>query len=120
MFLRRNRRSRNGETYEYWSLMRTIRTAKGARHELVANLGKVPGLDPETRHGWEHIAGLLDGSCPGNAQAQFGQPLPTATPPPRWAQVDVSALRVERVRELRRGLSRPGPVATARPAHPLA
>ena len=39
MFLRRNRRIRNGETYEYWSLMGTVRTAKGPRHEMVAHLG---------------------------------------------------------------------------------
>ncbi len=99
MFLRRNRRIRNGETYEYWSLMRTIRTAKGPRHELVANLGKAPGLDPDTRHGWEHIADLLDGCPPRSAQGELGQPMPSAPPPPRWTQIEVNALRVERVRD---------------------
>ena len=29
----------------------------------------------------------------------IGQPLPPAPPPARWTQVDVSALRVERVRD---------------------
>jgi len=33
MFLRRNRRSHRGSTHEYWSLMRTVRAAKGPRHE---------------------------------------------------------------------------------------
>jgi hypothetical protein len=99
IFLRRNRRIRNGETYAYWSLMRTVRTAKGSRHELVANLGKAPGLDPDTRHGWEHLADLLDGRNPGGTQRELGQPLPPATPPLRWTQVDVGALRVERVRD---------------------
>ena len=44
MFLKRNRRKVDGETYEYWSLVRTVRTAKGPRHELVASLGKAPGF----------------------------------------------------------------------------
>jgi transposase len=99
MFLRRNRRIRNGETYEYWSLMRTIRTAKGPRHELVANLGKAPGLDPDTRHGWEHIADLLDGRNPRSAQGELGRPMPSAPPPSRWTQIELGALRVERVRD---------------------
>ena len=99
MFLRRNRRTRTGETYEYWSLMRTVRTAKGPRHELVANLGKAPGLDPDTRHGWEHIAALLEGRRPGVVQGELGNPLPPAPPPPRWAEVNVVGLRIERVRE---------------------
>ncbi|MFO1524128.1 MAG: IS1634 family transposase [Kiritimatiellia bacterium] len=103
MFLRRNRRTRNGETYEYWSLMRTVRTAKGPRHELVANLGKAPGLDPDTRHGWEHIADLLEGRRPGVVQGELGNPMPPAPPPPRWAEVDVGGLRVERVRDFGEG-----------------
>jgi len=51
LFLRRNRRTHKGETYEYWSLMRTVRTAKGPRHELVAKLGKASGLDENVRRG---------------------------------------------------------------------
>ena len=62
MFLKRNRRRKNGETYEYWNLVRTVRTARGPRHEVVASLGKAPGLDSCTRWGWEDIADLLNGS----------------------------------------------------------
>jgi hypothetical protein len=39
MFLRRNRRLVDGETYEYWTLVRTVRTARGPRQEIVATLG---------------------------------------------------------------------------------
>ena len=60
MFLRRNRRRANGETYEYWSLVETVRTAKGPRQRVVAHLGKEPGLDQSTRYGWEHVSDLLD------------------------------------------------------------
>lgn len=98
MFLRRNRRLVEGETYEYWTLVKTVRTAKGPRQEIVASLGKAPGLDNGARHGWEDIADLLDGRAPRPFQGELGQALPPA-PPRQWAQVDVSGLRVERVRD---------------------
>jgi len=99
MFLRRNRRIRNGETYEYWSLMRTVRTAKGPRHEMVANLGKTPGLDEQTRHGWERIADLLEGRQEKPEQGRLDQRLLPPPPRPQWTPVDLSGLRVERVRD---------------------
>lgn len=100
MFLRRNRRSHQGSTYEYWSLMRTVRTAKGPRHEIVAHLGKAPGLDADKRLGWEHVADLLEGrDTPAPIQGRLGEPLPPAPPPRQWLHVDVSGLRVERVRD---------------------
>ena len=97
MFLRRNRRRYKGETYEYWSLMRTVRTAKGPRHELVAKLGKAPGLDPDVRHGWEEVADLLEGRERA-VQGRLGEALP-ASGKRQWMEVDVRGLRVERVRE---------------------
>ena len=104
MFLRRSRRTHNGATYEYWSLLRTVRTSKGPRHELVAHLGKVPGLGrhDEGLHvdqpdlGWEHIEALLEGRAPAPIQGELGKPLPV--PARQWTQVDVRGLRVERVR----------------------
>jgi transposase len=97
MFLRRNRRTVNGEGYEYWTLVKTVRTAKGPRQEIVATLGKEPGLESRTRQGWEQVADLLEGRTPA-LQGQLGQQLPK-TPQPQWAQVDLSGVRVERVRE---------------------
>lgn len=96
MFLRRNRRRHHGECYEYWSLMRTVRTAKGPRHELVASLGKAPGLDEDKRLSWENVGDLLEGRDPAPIQGRLGEPLP---PPRQWMQVDVRGLRVERVRD---------------------
>jgi transposase len=98
MFLRRNRRTLNGECYEYWTLVKTVRTAKGPRQEIVATLGKEPGLESRTRHGWEQVADLLEGRPPAAVQGQLGQER-SAGPPPQWAQVDLSGVRVERVRE---------------------
>jgi transposase len=98
MFLRRNRRTVGGECYEYWTLVKTVRTAKGPRQEIVATLGKEPGLESRTRHGWEQVADLLEGRPPAPLQGQLGQELPQE-PQPQWAQVDLSGVRVERVRE---------------------
>lgn len=88
----------NGECYEYWTLVKTVRTAKGPRQEIVATLGKEPGLESRTRHGWEQIGDLLEGRQPGPVQGELG-PGPLAAPQPQWAQVDLSGVRVERVRD---------------------
>jgi len=110
MFLKRNRRTKNGETYEYWSLVETVRTERGPRHRLVANLGKLPGLERRRRHGWENLAALLDGRPEAGHQSELdlsgddggapeggGQASPGHVP--RWREVDVHGLRVERVRD---------------------
>jgi len=98
MFLRRNRRTANGECYEYWTLVKTVRTAKGPRQEIVATLGKEPGLDRRSRNGWEQVADLLEGRAPTAVQGELGQDL-SAAPQAQWAQVDLRGVRVERVRE---------------------
>jgi transposase len=92
MFLRRNRRKINGESYEYWTLVESVRTSEGPRQRLVATVGKLPGLNDEVRVGWEHIGEILDGRA---HQSDFLKPEPD---PPEWARVDVSRLRVERMR----------------------
>ena len=98
MFLRRNRRTVDGQTYEYWTLVRTVRTAKGPRQEVVASLGKTPGLDQRSRHGWDDICDLLEGRCPTPRQGQLGQAL-SEEPLRQWAQVDLRGVSVERVRD---------------------
>jgi transposase len=92
MYLKRSRRSKKGETYESWSLVESVRTARGPRQRVVATLGKLPGLEEETRVGWEHIGAILDGKA---RMADFVSPTPEA---PEWATVDVQGVRVERLR----------------------
>jgi Transposase DDE domain len=101
MFLRRNRRPRHGETYEYWTLVQTERTVRGPRQRVVAHLGKLPGLEEAERHGWEELEALLEGRQPARQTELWGSPAPGSLPPlePRWAQVDLSGVRVERVRD---------------------
>jgi transposase len=92
VYLRRNRRKRGDETYEYWTLVESVRTQEGPRQRIVATLGKLPGLDEEVRVGWEHIGELLDG------RLHQSDLLRAEPEPPAWATVDTSRARVERLR----------------------
>jgi len=93
MFLRRHERKKDGQTYQYWTLVESVRTARGPRQRTVATLGKLPGLDEEARVGWEQIGAILDGRA---RQRDF---LAVAEPEtPRWATVNVKALSLERLR----------------------
>lgn len=101
MYLRRNRSRVRGETYEYWTLVESVRTAHGPRQHTVATLGKLPGLDESCRTGWEQIEQLLEGT-PRATQLPLGAgaaPAGSAVPLPEWRAVNVRAVRVERVRE---------------------
>jgi transposase len=92
MFLKRDRKKKNGETYEYWTLMKSVRTARGPRHRPVAYLGKLPGLDPGERAGWEHIGEILDGKL---GPADF---LARPAVAPQWATINTRGIGVERLR----------------------
>jgi transposase len=93
VFLKPHRREKNGVVYAYWTLEESVRTAAGPRHRTVATLGKLPGLDEESRIGWEHIAEVLDGR---SHQLDLLREEPS---PPQWARVDTSRTRVERLRK---------------------
>lgn len=92
MYLKRSRRRYKGEDYESWSLVESVRTARGPRQRLVATLGKLPGLDEEARVAWEHVADILDGKA---RPADFFNAAPE---PPEWATVDLKGVAVERLR----------------------
>jgi hypothetical protein len=59
MYLRRHRRTTAGQTYEYWTLVESRRTANGPRQHTVATLGKLPGLDRQVEPGWESLDGRV-------------------------------------------------------------
>lgn len=92
MYLRRHCRRKEDETYEYWTLVESVRTPEGPRQRIVATLGKLPGLAEEARVGWEHIRDVLDG------RLKQGDLLRREPDPPLWATVDTSRARVERLR----------------------
>ena len=93
MYLRRNRRTKGDSDYEYWSLVESVRTARGPRQRIVAAIGKLPGLVKEERVGWEEIRRILDGE-PRLQPDLFEE----YVDPPSWATVDINKVSVERLR----------------------
>lgn len=93
MYLRRNTKRKNGADYDCWTLFESVRTARGPRQRVVATIGKLPGLDREERIGWEEIGRILSGK-PRPMSDFFEQ----REEPPSWATVDMSGVRVERLR----------------------
>jgi hypothetical protein len=98
VFLKRQRRHVRGETYEYWTLVKTVRTARGPRHEVVSRLGKLDGAAVKAARGWHDLDALLEGRPPA-VQLELGAPPP---PPLQWREVDVRGVRVERLRQFGR------------------
>lgn len=92
MYLRRHDKKVDGEPYGYWSLVESVRTARGPRQRIVATIGKLPGLDQEERIGWEEIRRVLDGKAvqPNLFEEYAG--------PPLWATVNIHKVSVERLR----------------------
>jgi transposase len=93
MYLRRHSKNVDGEDYGYWSLVESVRTARGPRQRIVATIGKLPGLDKEERIGWEEISRILTGK-PRHQDSL----LKKTEEPPSWATVDINRVSVERLR----------------------
>ena len=93
MYLRRNKKIKGGEAYEYWSLVESVRSARGPRQRTVATIGKLPDLDKEERIGWEGIGRILTGR-PRPEPELFEK----EEEPPSWATIDSSRVSVERLR----------------------
>ena len=93
MFLRRNTKKKGGLDYDCWTLVESVRTARGPRQRIVATIGKLPGLDREERIGWDEIGRILSGK-PRPEAGLFSQ----HEEPPSWATVNLSRVRVERLR----------------------
>jgi transposase len=93
MHLRRHDKKVDGEHYNYWSLVESVRTARGPRQRIVSTIGKLPGLDREERIGWEEIGRILDGS-PISQENLFEQPEEA----PSWAAININKVSVERLR----------------------
>ena len=93
MFLRRNTKKKGGADYDYWTLVESVRTARGPRQRVVATIGKLPGFDREEWVGWDEIGRILSGK-PRPEPGLFDQP----EDPPSWAMVNIKGVSVERLR----------------------
>ncbi|HWQ68409.1 MAG TPA: IS1634 family transposase [Patescibacteria group bacterium] len=95
MYLRRHDKQVNGEEYGYWSLVESVRTARGPRQRIVATIGNLPGLDKEERIGWEEIGRMLTGK-PQQQDSLFEK----TEEPPSWATIEINRGSVERLRHV--------------------
>jgi transposase len=83
VYLRRCYRKKDGKRHAYWALVKSRRTARGPRQQVVAYLG---GLEEAARLGVQEAA---------DPHSQTQRELFTHTEP-EWVAVDVKRLRVER------------------------
>ena len=97
MFLKRQTRRKQGVEYEYWELVRTVRTAAGPRHTTVAYLGKLEEGEARRYYGWSDIDALLEGR-EADVQLRLELSGVPARPEPEWRRINVRGVRVERVR----------------------
>ncbi len=79
--------------HAYWALVRSVRTARGPRQEVVAYLGD---LDEAGRFGVQQAAGGHRNGTDSQARL-FDEGSSSAAP--RWVEVDVAAVRVEGIRD---------------------
>ena len=88
MYLRRCHRVKDDKRHAYWALVKSVRTAKGPRQQIVAYLGD---LDEAGRLGVQQAALGNDSST--EQPALFDPPL--VAPTPKYVEVDVSGIVVE-------------------------
>ena len=87
MFVRPCYRRKNGKRHAYWALVESYRTARGPRQRVVAYLGD---MDESGRLG---VKDAVDSKSAIHQRRLFD------TVEPRWVQVDVNGIRVERTRD---------------------
>lgn len=92
MYLRRCHRARDGKRHAYWALVKSVRTAKGPRQQVIAYLGE---MDQAGRIGVKQLAeGQSGQEQSGQEQVRLFEP----TVDPRWVEVDLSRVAVEEPR----------------------
>lgn len=89
VYLRRCYRRKDGKRHAYWALVESYRTQRGPRQRVVAYLGE---MDERGRLGIQQRAE----DQPGVYQRRLYE----EEVEPRWVEVDVKGVRVERHREL--------------------
>ncbi len=82
MYLRRCYRAKDGKRHAYWALVKSVRTERGPRQEVVAYLGE---MDEASRLGMKDAAEEA-----GNEQGRL-----FPEPARRWVEVDAARVRVQ-------------------------
>jgi len=86
MYLRKIKRHKDGKTHAYWALVESYRTERGPRQRIVSYLGEMDK------------SGRLSFQMAAENRSDFQSDL-FIDRKPRWVEINVNAVRVERVRE---------------------
>lgn len=96
MYIRPNKRSKDGKIHTYWDLVESVRTAKGPRQKSVAYLGE---LTPSQRKGWADLqARLHDPAIRLLRQASLLEEPTWDEAVPETVEVRLNGVRTENVR----------------------
>ena len=95
MFLKRiNAKPKDGKKRAYWALVKSVRTARGPRHQVVSYLGE---LQAGEKSEWANLARIVN-KRPIPRIPLFDRP-ETTQPVPETIEVFVRGARVERTRD---------------------
>jgi len=94
VFLKRISIRKNGKRHTYWALVKSVRTARGPRHQVVSYLGE---LEPGEKAGWAHVGRIT--RRPQSAQLSLFDDSGPSDPVPEKVEVLVRDACVERTRD---------------------
>jgi len=102
VFLKRISIRKNGKPHTYWALVKSVRTARGPRHQVVSYLGE---LQPGEKAGWAQVARMPRRPRPvqlrlfDDSSLRPFDPAERVDPVPEKVEVFVGRARVERTRD---------------------
>jgi transposase len=97
VFLKSHSRSKDGKQHRYYSLVESVRTARGPQHRTLAYLGELNGTAEAT---WRKTISVFNGEAGEECQLQlFPSDAPTIPSGERVVQVVLERVRWERPRD---------------------
>src|SRR5882762_213581 len=96
MFLRPNRRSKDGKEHTYWSLVETVRTADGPRQKTLCYLGELNG---SAQARWLKTVEVFNEQGEREQLKLFPSQVEPPADDPQVARVLVNKVRLERMRQ---------------------
>jgi hypothetical protein len=96
MFLRANRRNKDGKEHTYWSLVETVRTADGPRHKTLCYLGELNG---SAQARWWKTIEVFNDQGETEQWKLFPSQVEAPADDPQVARVLVNRVRLERLRQ---------------------
>jgi transposase len=96
MFLRANRRNKDGKEHTYWSLVETVRTADGPRQKTLCYLGELNG---SAQARWLKTIEVFNDQGETEQLKLFPSQVEAPADDPQVARVLVNRVRLERLRQ---------------------